>query len=203
MDYQRLVFTIGHSNHDFDFFLNLLQQHRINCLVDVRSVAASTYNPQYNQLPLKNALNLQHIIYLHFKDEFGARQEDELVLDEEGLVRFEFVQRTPIFKRGVNRLENGLEKGYRIALMCSEADPLDCHRFSMIARYLVKEEIEIFHILKDGTLRSHQALEQDLLKKYEKKLPQPSLFAPQITAKDKLQVAYQLHNQEIGWRVEQ
>ncbi|WP_414648338.1 DUF488 family protein, partial [Dinghuibacter sp.] len=48
------IYTIGHSTHQLDYFLELLKGFSINCLIDVRSVAASTYNPQYNKEPLSN-----------------------------------------------------------------------------------------------------------------------------------------------------
>lgn len=194
------IYTIGHSNHSADFFLELLQSQQINCVVDVRSTPASKYNPQFNQTPLKNFLKLHQIQYLHFGDEFGARQEEEKLLDEEGIVQFEWFRKTKVFQAGVERVDIGMSKGYKIALMCSEANPLECHRFSMIAVYLQEIGISVWHILKDKSLVSHTDLEKELIKKFEKKLPQPSLFEPNINEKDQLKYAYRLHNKEIGWQ---
>ena len=137
---------------------------------------------------------------MHFKEEFGARQEDEKLLDEHGCVNFVWFRKTRAFQDGVERIDIGLEKGFKIALMCSEGNPLECHRFSMISVYLEEIGIKVQHILKDKTLLSNQALEEQLLKKFKKKLPQPSLFEPNIDEKKQLKVAYQLHNQWIGWQ---
>ena len=139
---------------------------------------------------------------MHFKEEFGARHEEESLLDNEGKVHFGFVQKSSAFQRGVERIDIGLEKGFQIALMCSEGNPLECHRFSMVAAYLESIDIQVQHILKDKTLQTHQDLEQALLKKYAKKLPQPSLFEPDIDEAAQLQAAYRLHNQEVAWQSE-
>lgn len=201
MEFNYLVHTIGHSNHDLSYFMELLKLHKITCVIDVRTVAASTYNPQFNQHPLQAALKQTGILYMHFKEEFGARQTDEAVLNEAGKVNFKLVQKNPVFKNGVRRVEAGIEKGYRIALMCSEANPLDCHRFSMIAAYLIRQGIKVLHILKDGSAVSHAELEVELMKKFEKKLPQASLFEPDISLEHQLNFAYYLHNQAIGWNI--
>ena len=123
------------------------------------------------------------------------------VLDKEGKVHFGLVQKTPAFQRGVERIEKGVEKGFIITLMCSEGEPLDCHRFSMVSNYLESTGLSVVHILKDKTLLPHQELEKKLLKKYAKKIPKPSLFEPDIDATAQLQAAYRLHNQDIAWEV--
>jgi len=183
-----------------DYFLELLQSQNINCLIDVRSVPASAYNPQFNQMPLKSILKNNGIIYMHFKEEFGARHENEAVLDKNGQVNFEFFRKTFPFQQGVERVDMGVSKGYRIALMCSEGNPLECHRFSMIAVHMAKNGFDVQHILRDKTLKSHEDLEGDLLKKYKKKLPRPSLFEPDLSEADILKTAYRLHNKEVGWK---
>ena len=196
----KIIYTVGHSTHEFSYFLTLLSAYQINCIVDVRSIPASGRNPQYNQGALQNNLQAEDIIYLHFGKEFGARQPSSTVQNEDGQVDFEKFRQTNAFQKGINQLEDGLEKGYNIALMCSESHPLDCHRFSMISNFLVDNGFEVHHILKDKTLVAHEEMEAEMLKKYAKKLPQPSLFAPNISKEDERMVAYRLHNCEIGWK---
>ena len=140
---------------------------------------------------------------MHFKDEFGARHENEDVLNEQGQVNFELFRKTFNFQQGIERVDIGASKGFRIALMCSEGNPLECHRFSMIAIHLDEIGFEVKHILKDKTIRTHKELEQDLLKKYLKKLPHPTLFEPNIDKEAKLKEAYKLHNKDIGWTMPQ
>jgi len=202
MEQKKQIFTVGHSNHEAEYFLELLQSQQIDCVVDVRSMPASKYNPQFNQISLKNFLDKQGITYMHFKDEFGARHEAAELLDAEGQLDFELFRKTFAFQQGVERVDIGVSKGFRIALMCSEGNPLECHRFSMIANYLDETGFKVQHILKDKTLKTHSELEADLLKKYAKKLPEPSLFEPNVDEAAKLKAAYKLHNKEIGWKVE-
>ncbi|MCU0346093.1 MAG: DUF488 domain-containing protein [Saprospiraceae bacterium] len=194
-----IIHTIGHSNLAADDFLHLLQAHGIDCVVDVRSTPASQYNPQYNKPALAEFLKENDIVYLHFGKEFGARHTNPKLQDETGKVDFEKVQATADFRLGIERLRQGVDKGYFPALMCAEAEPLDCHRFSMISNRLEQEGFEVVHILKDGVTATHDELEQTLLKKFAKKLPQPTIFEPEIGPKEQLQAAYRLHNQLVGW----
>ena len=196
----KTIYTIGHSTHEFSYFLTLLSTYQIDCIVDVRSTPASGRNPQYNKAALQNTLRAEDILYLHFGKEFGARQPNQAVQNEDGQVNFEKFRQTTAFQKGIQQLEEGIEKGYKIALMCSESDPLDCHRFSMIANFLVEKGFEVHHILKDKSLVAHADMEAQLLKKYAKKLPKPSLFEPNISEDDRRLAAYRLHNQDIGWK---
>jgi uncharacterized protein (DUF488 family) len=162
-------------------------------------MAASAYNPQYNKEPFSNFLKQHDVTYMHFAEEFGARHADPDLLDDEGKVDFEKVRKSWSFKNGVERIWLGLDKGFTVALMCSESDPFDCHRFSMVSIALEKDGFEVKHILKDKTLKSNAELEQQLLKKYDKKIPKPDMFQPNITIDDQLQVAYRLRNKEIAF----
>lgn len=194
-----IIYTVGHSTHPLDYFLNLLLKYSINCLVDVRSIAASSYNPQYNKEPLSNFLKNNGIIYMHFPEEFGARHSDPDLLDEKGKVDFAKVRKSWNFKNGVERLWLGIGKGYTIALMCSESDPFDCHRFSMITVALQQAGVEVLHIMKDKTLKTTSDLEHLLLNKYAQQLPKPDMFQPNVTPEDQLNVAYRLRNMEIAF----
>jgi uncharacterized protein (DUF488 family) len=196
------IYTVGHSNHDLDYFMDLIKKYNIDTLIDVRSIAASKYNPQYNKDGLSYSLKKDNIEYLHFDKEFGARHNDEVFLDNDGIVNFESFRKSNQFQSGVERVDIAIEKGHKIALMCSEGDPLDCHRFSMVSVYLEEMGISVKYIMKDGSLRTHQDIERDLLFKFDKKLPKPDLFNQDIDEKIQLKVAYQLHNKKIGWKSE-
>ena len=83
--------------------------------------------------------------------------------------------------------------------MCSVSEPFDCHRFSMVSIALEKEGFDVKHILKDKSIKSNAQLENLLLKKYDKKLPKPDMFTPNVSLEDQLQVAYKLRNKEIAY----
>ena len=194
-----VIYTIGHSTHSLDYFLSMLKEYAIDCVVDVRSTPASKYNPQYNKEPFSKFLKKNKIAYLHFPQEFGARHDAPDLLDENGKVDFEKVRKSWSFKQGVERLLSGTEKGHIIALMCSESNPFDCHRFSMITVALEKDGFGVQHIMKDKTVSSTSDLENLLLKKYSSKLPKPDMFQPSVTVEDQLKVAYRLRNIEIAF----
>lgn len=189
----KVIYTIGHSNHEPEAFAELLRHFGVNCLVDVRSTPASGRFPQFNKATLSEFLKNIEVQYLHFGKEFGARHTDPELLDEEGKVDFEKVRQTEDFKIGVERLRAGVEKGFTIALMCSEAEPFDCHRFSMISGFLERSGFEVKHILRDKTLKTNVQLENQLLKKYFRQLP----FAPSL--EEQIDHAYRLRNRDIAY----
>ncbi|MBP5339851.1 MAG: DUF488 domain-containing protein [Prevotella sp.] len=196
------LYSVGHSNQSQEEFLELLKLHNINCIVDVRSVPASKYTPQFNLEPLKWFLKANDIQYLHFGEEFGARRTDSL--DDDGQVSFEKAAETPSFKRGAERLMNGLQKGFRISLMCSEANPLECHRFSLVSRYFYDKGLDVQHILKEGELASHATLEKEMIEEYlhskKHRLAEIDLLFGSYTKEDQRRDAYRLKNKEIGYK---
>jgi len=196
------LYTIGHSSQSLEEFLTLLQRHGINCVVDVRSVPASKYAPQFNEESIKTFLKLHGIQYLPFGNEFGARRTD--CINDEGQVDFEVAVTTPLFQQGVKRLMKGLERGFCIALMCSEADPLECHRFSLVSRYFHNQGIEVFHILKDANLASQGEVEKrmvnDFLHSRKYHLAEVDELFGTYTTEDQLKDAYRLKNKEIGYK---
>ena len=198
------LYTVGHSNQTLEEFLSLLQCHGVNCVVDVRSVPASKYAPQFNEESLKSFLKLHDIQYLAFGDEFGARRTD--CINNEGQVDFEVAITTPLFQQGAKRLMKGLEKGFCIALMCSEADPLECHRFSLVSRYFHNQGIEVLHILKDAELASQIEVEKRMVNEFlhsrKYHLAEVDELFGSYTAEDQLKDAYKLKNKEIGYKPE-
>lgn len=196
MDMQPLIYTIGHSTHSINYFLDLLRHFSITLVADVRSVASSRFNPQFNKKAFETSLIENDIAYQHFPDAFGARQTDENYLDETGQVDFERFRNSTQFQNGVNALRD-LSKHHRIALMCAEADPLSCHRFGMIAPALTKQGWRVEHILKDKTSHTQTELEEQLIVKYARKLPVTDLFT---TKNELVEMAYRLLNTKIGYK---
>lgn len=192
-----VIYTIGHSVHKTEYFLELLQSAGVNSVIDVRSIAASRFNPQFTKSRLSAFLEANGIRYFHLHEEFGARQKKLELLDEIGRVDFEKVRASEAFKSGVKFLKEETARGFIPALMCAEADPLDCHRFSMICVAL-RDDFHILHILKDKTVIENEELEKLLLKKMKKKLPAPTLFD---NAEAPLKMAFRLMNDRIGYRL--
>lgn len=192
-----LIYTIGHSTHPIVYFLELLELYQVNCIVDVRSLPASRFNPQFNKKSLTNSLEQHGIKYFHFGEEFGARQTDPQFLTTDGRVDFDKIRSSDKFKKGIERLQQGVRDGFVIALMCSEGDPLNCHRFSLISIALTNFEVK--HILKDKSAISQEQLEDQLLEMYAKKLPTSDMFQSNFSRNELLKAAYRLKNKEVGY----
>jgi uncharacterized protein (DUF488 family) len=192
-----IIYTIGHSTHHIEYFVDLLMHYNVNCVIDVRSMPASRFNPQYNKKSLTVSLDSHGVQYLHFGDAFGARQTDPRFLDSSGRVDFEKVRNTEKFKNSIGRLKRETEAGNTIALMCSEAEPLSCHRFVMISVAL--KDFEVRHILKDKSIASQQELELRLMENFSNKSFQAPIFGEKVLYDEKLREAYQMMNKEIGY----
>ncbi len=191
------IYTVGHSTHPIEYFVQLLKHFQVNCIVDVRSLAASRFNPQYNKKALADSLGRVGITYLHFGEEFGARQTDPALLDAEGRVDFEKMRQSQKFKAGIQRLKEGVQQRFTIALMCSEADPLQCHRFAMIS--LALNDFEVKHIMKDMSFTGQHELEGQLLKMYAKSLKQLNIFDDDSSDPENLSIAFQMLNKEVAY----
>ncbi|MGB3268082.1 MAG: DUF488 domain-containing protein [Microcoleus sp.] len=180
------LFTIGHSNQSIESFLLLLKKHGITAVADVRSHPFSRYLPHFNKSEITAFLSAAGIQYVFLGKELGARPEDLSCYDTEGKALYDRIATTPLFYAGIQRLLKGAAN-YKISLMCAEKDPITCHRTILVCHKLKAFNLQIKHILSDGTLESHQDLEARLLSKFNQAknhdLPiQLSLFelAPQV-----------------------
>jgi uncharacterized protein (DUF488 family) len=195
-----LVYTIGHSNHPIEEFIKLLNHYSINCVCDVRSTPYSRYAEQYNREYLKEVLESKNIMYLYFGDEFGARRNEKSLLTD-GVVDFIKVAKDDKFICGITRVKKGIQKDYRIVLMCTEKEPLECHRTILVSKNLEASGISVAHILANGFVKSHKIIEEELVKKYFPDANQTSLFDTRELM-DNLAESYRRANLEIGYRKE-
>ncbi|HBA86157.1 MAG TPA: DUF488 domain-containing protein [Verrucomicrobia bacterium] len=155
------IYTIGHSNHSFAEFVRLLEVQGIDVIADVRSAPFSRIFPHFNREPLRAALRQADIKYVFMGDALGGRPADPSCF-EAGQVQFDRVVLRPFFLDGLNRVIHGAE-AYRIALMCSEKDPISCHRMLMVSRQLSKRGVDVQHILADGTLEAQAEAERRMM----------------------------------------
>jgi uncharacterized protein (DUF488 family) len=136
---QTTIYTIGHGRHPFAYFLELLREHRVAFVCDVRSVARSRW-PQYNGRVLEELLREEGIGYEHLP-ECGGK----------------VVAPPAELSRGLDRImELGAE--LRVAIMCSESQPLTshaqprahCHRVGLLSTPLKARGARVLHILPDA-----------------------------------------------------
>ncbi len=160
-DDRTTILTIGHSKHSLEEFAALLKQHGVTALADVRSAPFSRFHPQFNKDTLSNELKARGIKYVFLGRELGARSDDPSCYDK-GRVQYARLARTEAFRKGIERLRRGAAE-HRIACMCAEKEPLECHRTLLVARALAAEGVEVAHIHADGTLERHAAAMERLL----------------------------------------
>lgn len=149
------VYTIGHSNHSIEKFIELLSAHGVTAVADVRSQPYSRLNPQFNRERLWAVLRPAGIAYAFQGRELGARAQDPSCYVN-GRMEYDLLARTPLFQEGLSRLVQGAAS-HRIALMCAEKDPLTCHRAILVCRHLLARGVGAQHILDDGRAESHDA----------------------------------------------
>lgn len=197
-----ILYSIGHSDHSTEKFIDLLNAYRINCLVDVRSSPYSKRVPQFNRELLKADLKEKNIKYVYLGDRVGGRYSDPALLFDDKQVDFEKVRKTDSFVAGLDEMIGLAEKGDRVAFMCAEKDPFSCHRFVLVSRSLSLKGIKVRHILADGTDVSNDELDKKLLTKYACPFGQITLFEKTKTREDALADAYRLRNKDIAYRNE-
>jgi uncharacterized protein (DUF488 family) len=156
-----LIWTIGHSNHSAVRFIDLLQGAGIDCVADVRSTPFSRRNPQFSQKALTASLKDAGIEYWFLGDALGARPTDADCY-EDGKASYARIAATAAFQEAIRALIDQ-SHAKRIALMCAEKEPLDCHRTVLVGRALAQRDTELAHIHADGRIEPHAALEERLL----------------------------------------
>jgi uncharacterized protein (DUF488 family) len=137
--------------------VSLLKAHGIQAVTDVRSNPWSRFAPQFNREALEQSLSSYGIDYAFRGAELGGRPEGDAFYDDDGHVRYSKVAATPLFESGIRRLESE-SRGRRVAMMCSEEDPSDCHRRLLVARVLLERGFDVDHIRGDGRLQSEDEL---------------------------------------------
>ena len=160
------IFTIGHSNHSLEDFLALLTKRRVAVVADVRSAPWSRFNPHFGREALAAALAARGIGYDYLGRELGGRPDDPACHDEDGRVDYERVAGTRRFRDGIARVARSAAER-RVALMCAEKEPLDCHRTLLVAPALDGEGFRVEHILADGGIEPHGASMDRLMASFD------------------------------------
>lgn len=155
------ILTAGHSNHELGHLLRILHANQVTAVADIRSAPYSNYCPQFNREALQASLEADGIHYVFLGDELGARPQDSACY-KDGKVQYKLMADTPLFKKGLERVVSG-SKRYRIALLCTEKDPLECHRSVLISREFEALGINVSHILEEGSLETQDEAMNRLL----------------------------------------
>jgi uncharacterized protein (DUF488 family) len=152
------MWTIGHSNRVIGNLLEILQAHRIDLLVDVRTVPRSRHNPQFNRETLPATLAAAGIDYLHIAALGGLRRprKDSVNIGwrNDSFRGYADYMQTGEFAGAIEDLL-AAAGDRRAAVMCAEAVPWRCHR-SLIADALVARGLPVFHIMSAARADEHK-----------------------------------------------
>ncbi len=168
------VYTVGHSNHTVERLLELLAAHDIAAVADVRSSPYSKYAGQFNRAPLEALVAQAGLTYVYLGEALGGMPNVPGFYDADGHVRYDLIAASDRFRDGLARLLD-IARERRVALLCSEEDPRDCHRHLLLARVLGGRGVTVLHLRGDGSVISDADLTATV--EIERAGSQQSLFA--------------------------
>lgn len=180
----------------YDRFLQLSREHGVTAIADVRSAPYSRRFPHFNREILHDELRADKIAYVFLGDELGGRPKDSRFFCD-GVADYEQMARVPDFAKGLHRVVQGAAR-YRIALMCSEHDPLDCHRCLLVGRALRERRVTVSHILSSGAKKTQEMIEEDLLAMAGQDQGQADIFA---SPDERLASAYRKRAKKVAYSV--
>lgn len=131
------IWTIGHSNRSINAFLELLKEHNIQVLVDVRSFPTSKIE-HFKRENMEKWLSREGIEYIWLGRELGGYRKGG----------YERHMRTKLFREGIKKLIE-IAAQRRTCIMCMETNPKYCHR-RFIASYLERKGVNVIHIIAKG-----------------------------------------------------
>ncbi len=193
----RELFTVGHSNHTIEHLIGLLTGHDITVVADVRSSPYSAHSPQFNRELMRQNLRDAGIEYVFLGKELGARR-DEGSCYVGGQAEYTAIRDLPAFRNGLQQVLRALDRS-TVTLLCSEADPLGCHRTILVCPELkaLSPDLKIRHILGDGSLESHEQAEQRLIRLHKL---QPELFGDLTSTSGLIERAYNMQAERIAYK---
>lgn len=137
------IYTIGHSNYELEKLIDMLNKYDIDTIVDIRGTPYSKYNVQYNKEAFEQSLKNFGYIYIYMAAELAAKRINKMSYNEEGYADFEKVKAEKSFLTGIERLRNGVNKGYNIALLGAMQNPIRCHRSILVGRELYRQGFDV------------------------------------------------------------
>lgn len=153
----RSIYTIGHSTHSWEEFLDMLRHFKIEVVADIRAMPGSRKFPQFDQDRLSASLEEAGIHYCHMPDLGGRRKVDKNSKNDrwrnDSFKAYADHMETQTFKKGVAELKTMASKRTTV-YMCSEAVWWRCHR-SMVSDYLKAEGWIVLHIMALGKATEH------------------------------------------------
>lgn len=156
-----IMYTIGHSTHEREEFLKILNKYQIKILVDVRSYPGSKFVPQFNKENMEKWILANEIKYVHLKELGGRRKaidkiDESLVAgwENKAFRNYAKYSLTDEYDLGIDKLITLASQGC-LCYMCAESVPWRCHR-TIISNTLVSKGIEVYHIISEKKTILHE-----------------------------------------------
>ena len=198
------IYTIGYSGYhqNLDGFAADLAANGVNVVADVRTSPYSKYASEFNRETIDAFLRCKSIKYVYMGAELGARPSDSSCFVN-GVVDYDRIQVASFFQEGLKRIQDGIAKGYKIALLCAEKDPICCHRNILVAHALTKRGVGVRHLIQltpgeAAVVEESTDAESRLLEECDMdQLTQGDLF---MTNEERIEKAYRARFKEIAYR---
>ena len=149
------IHTVGHSNLSTESLVGMLKRRGIIQVIDVRSTPYSRHVPQFNRENIRATLERNGTGYTHMGDALGGRPQDDRLYDRDGRANYGLIAQEKTFQDAIRQVEQ-MAKDSHIALMCTEADPLRCHRTLLVSQELASRGADIIHLMRDGQEENHE-----------------------------------------------
>jgi uncharacterized protein (DUF488 family) len=190
------LFTIGYSGHSANSFVDLVVNNEIDVVCDVRSTPFSAYKPDFSRAPFKAHLNKAGVKYKFLGDLLGARPSDRTCYVS-GQATYDRISKSSFFQEGLSRIKTGT-RSLNLALVCSERDPIECHRAILVCRNLPEMHDYITHIHTDGRSESQPELDTRLVDLFG--LTPPPLLQQEGDWLKAVSKAYEKQGDSIAYR---
>ena len=157
MEPKSLLYTYGNIHIVSTELIHLLRPFQINCVLDCRGPISFRSYWNSSSEELKEALQQQHISYLPFHQHFSVFPIE--ARDDRGRIVYQKAISTGNIRQGLERIQNGIQKGYRICIIDNQEEAPKSTRFTLIGKYF-QESCQVFHIYPNGHYFSHAQVEQ-------------------------------------------
>jgi uncharacterized protein (DUF488 family) len=177
------LYTIGHSTHTLQEFLDILHAYQITHIVDVRTIPKSRHVPWFNENEFKKSLRKEKIAYTHLSKLGGLRRTTNNSINigwrNESFRGYADYMQTAEFFDGLKELNNLIKKNKNVAIMCAEAVPWRCHR-SLIADAEIVRHFSVWEIMSTTSVRAHTLTDFAVVNRKKRPI---QIYYPKITKK--------------------
>lgn len=157
------LYSIGHGHKTPEEFVEELRSFGIQYVIDVRTTPFSRWAPLFNRDSIARQLKNAGVVYVYMGDTIGGKPKNDGCYDSNGFLDYKEMAKRPVFQKGLERLVTANNRGLRVAIMCSESDPSQCHRSRLIGRELYfNSGINMMHIIAVGKARSQTQIMTEL-----------------------------------------